>query len=286
MECGFNMEMRSQQEWSWLLAIDLFLGGVGGGLFLLFQFFSLPLFVAILALVLVALGALVLLSELGHPLRAWRAIFKLRTSWISRGVLFVSLFLGAGALYVASTMAAFSWLPWAGDTLGARILWYIAGFCAVFVILYPGFILTASPAVPFWKTPLLPVLFLTPSIRGASGIVLLISPFFALAPGPPPIGSLVLLLIVVNFVIISIYLSTMNHSGRAAKEAVQLLTQRGRLGWTFGMGALLVGMILPLFVLVWVPSGAVLAGAFILTGALLFRYCILKAGVYVPFPLL
>ena len=51
-------------------------------------------------------------------------------------------------------------------------------------------------------------------------------------------------------------------------------------------GWLLVGMILPLFVLVWVASGAVLAGAFILTGALLFRYCILKAGVYVPFPLL
>ena len=31
---GFNMELRSQREWSWLLAIDLFLGGLGGGVVL------------------------------------------------------------------------------------------------------------------------------------------------------------------------------------------------------------------------------------------------------------
>ena len=286
MECGFNMELTRQREWSWLLAIDLYLGGLGGGLFLLFQFFNLPLFVAILALVLVALGALVLLSELGHPLRAWRAIFKIRTSWISRGVLFVSLYLGAGTLYVASTMSAFSWLPWAGDTLGARILWYIAGFCAVFVILYPGFILTASPAVPFWNTPLLPVLFLTHAVMGAGGIVLLVSPLNAFEASLGQIESLVSLLIVVNFLMIMIYLLNMNHSGVAAKEAVRLLTNRGPLGWTFGIGTIFVGMLLPLLVLVWVPSAVVLAGAGILIGALLFRYCVLKAGVYVPFPLL
>jgi len=286
MECGFNMELTSQREWSWLLAIDLYLGGLGGGLFLLFQFFSLPIFVAILALVLVALGALVLLSELGHPLRAWRAIFRLRTSWISRGVLFVSLFLGAGSLYVASTMAALPWLPWAGDSLGAGILWLIAGFCAVFVILYPGFILSASPAVPFWNTPLLPVLFLTHSVMGAGGVVLLVSPLIAFEASLGQIESLVSLLIVANLFMIFIYLLNMNHSGRAAKEAVRLLTNRGPLGWTFGIGTILVGMLLPLLVVVWLPSGVVVAGAGILIGALLFRYCVLKAGVYVPFPLL
>jgi hypothetical protein len=33
------------------------------------------------------------------------------------------------------------------------------------------------------------------------------------------------------------------------------------------------------------PSILALAGLFILIGGLLFRYAVLKAGVYVPFPL-
>jgi len=40
-----------------------------------------------------------------------------------------------------------------------------------------------------------------------------------------------------------------------------------------------------LVVVLWTPSAMALAGLFILIGGLLFRYCVLKAGVYVPFPL-
>ena len=44
----------------------------------------------------------------------------------------------------------------------------------------------------------------------------------------------------------------------------------------------LIGMVLPLLQILFVPSTLAAAGAFLLLGGFLFRYCLLKAGVYVP----
>ncbi len=280
----FTMELRSQEDWSWLVAIDLFLGGLGGGLFLLFQVFGLPPFIAFLSLGLVVLGGVVLLAELGHPLRAWRAISRPQSSWISRGVIFVSVFIVSGFLYLAPAFDIFSWLPWTPDSRGGKILGAIAGISAFLVTLYPGFVLSSSPSIPFWNNPLLPVLFFSHSVMGASGIVLLLYPLGLLGPGVAGIDSFVAGLIAANFTMVVIYLLTLKRSGLAAKESVALLN-RGRLGWTFKIGVLLVGMVLPLLIALWIPSAVVLAGAFLLIGGLLFRYCVLKAGVYVPFAL-
>ncbi|MFQ5849932.1 MAG: DmsC/YnfH family molybdoenzyme membrane anchor subunit [Candidatus Binatia bacterium] len=278
------MQLRNQEEWSWLVATDLFLGGLGGGLFVIFQIFDLSHLVAVLSLGLVVLGGLVLLVELGHPLRAWRAVCRPLTSWISRGVIFVVLFLISGLLYIAPSFDSFSWLPWTSNTLTGKIFWVISGICALLVTLYPGFVLSASPSIPFWNSPILPVLFFFQSIMGATGIVLLISPFGPFERGVQGINPLAVLLIIANLVMIAVYLLTLKRSGLAAGETARLLNH-GPIGWTFRIGVLLVGMILPLLVVVWIPSAVVLAGAFILIGGLLFRYCVLKAGVYVPFPL-
>ncbi len=280
MPQGFNMELRSQQEWFWLLAIDLFLGGLGGGLFLLYEFFHLPPFLGLLSLGLVAAGGVVLLMELGHPLRAWRAIFRLRTSWISRGVLFVSLFLVAGSLHIAPAFTNRSWFAGAGDDPGAKIITLIAGLSAMLITVYPGFVLSASRSIPFWHTPLVPLLFFTHSIMGAGGIVLLASPFVSLNGGLPGVELLETALIVLNLALISLYLFGMDRAGSPGGESVRLLSMDS-LGWTFRLGVVLVGMILPLSIILWLPPAAAAAGACILTGGLLFRICVLKAGVYV-----
>lgn len=280
----FNMELTAQEEWSWLVAIDLFLGGLGGALFLFYQIFGLSSSVALLSLALVVLGGLVLLSELGHPLRAWRALARPFSSWISRGVIFVSFFLIFGALYVAPALEMFSSLPWAGDPTARKAIGALAGISAFLVTLYPGFVLAASPSIPFWNSPLLPVLFASHSLLGASGIVFLLSAAAINGAALPAIRVVSQILIVANFVFIAIYLATLKGSGLAAREAVRRLN-KGPLGWTFRIGVVLVGMIVPLALVVWLPSAAVFAGVCILIGALLFRYCVLKAGVYVPFPI-
>ncbi len=73
----------------------------------------------------------------------------------------------------------------------------------------------------------------------------------------------------------------MKGSTVASREAVRRLSE-GALGWAFGIGVVLVGMVIPFLVVVWAPSAGVLAGLLILVGSFLFRYCVLKAGVYAP----
>lgn len=278
----FTVELNGQEEWSWLLAIDLFLGGLGGGLFILVQLFGLGPVPSLIALGLVLLGAVVLLIELGHPLRAWRALLRPTSSWISRGVIFVTLFLVFGALYTAPQFNFFSWLPWSADTVAGQTIGAIAGIAAFFVTLYPGFVLSASPSIPFWNSPLLPVLFLSQSLMGASSIIVLILPLVSANQSVQQLDNLTAILIAANFILIAMYLLVMNGSGLAAKEAVRRLSG-GVLGWTFTAGVMLIGTVLPLLLVLCVPSARVLAGSLVLLGALLFRFCVLKAGVYVPF---
>ena len=57
---------------------------------------------------------------------------------------------------------------------------------------------------------------------------------------------------------------------------------RAPLSWIFWPGVVLIGMVLPLGQILFIPSTMAAAGAFILLGGFLFRYCLLKAGVYNP----
>ena len=276
----FNMGFNSQREWSWLLAIDLFLGGLGGGLFLLYRALLLPPWIGLLSVMLVLAGGMVLMSELGHPLRAWRAIFRPQTSWISRGVLCIALFVITALLTLAPAVPALARLPGSGHEPVARISGIVASLCALFITLYPGLVLGASRSIPFWDTPILPLVFFTHSLMGASGVLLTALASDSLLAQHSQFENLTTLLIAVNVMLILFYLIAIRGSGPSAAESVSRL-QRGGLGWAFGVGVLFVGMILPLL-LVLLFASAFWAGACILSGSLLFRYCILRAGVYVP----
>ncbi len=275
----FNTSLSSQQEWSWLLAIWLFLGGSGSGLFLLFMIFDLPLAFAGISLGLVMCGGVVLLAELGNPLRVWRTVARPGTSWLSRGVLFVLIFLVTAVLSVGPEFAAFSWLPVERGGAVSGISGWIAGLSALMIILYPGFFFSSNRAIPFWNTPFIPVIFIGYSALGASGIVLVASGFMQGAA--ERMEALAVALIVINFVMVAAYLMAMNRAGGAARESVRLLG-RATLGRTMWIGVLLIGMILPLASIMWFGSATGMAGAGILIGCLLFRYCVLKVGVYVP----
>lgn len=279
----FNTELTAQEEWGWLLALDLFFAGMGAGLFLFFLMFNLPPFVALLSLGFVALGAIVLLVELGHPLRAWRALCKPFSSWISRGVICVTLFIVFGALYSASGFDSLAWLAPQSEA-ARRAIGGLAAMAALFVILYPGFVLAASPSIPFWNSPLLPVLFLTHSLMVASGLLFLLDSLGLMTANLQAVVFLAEILIIVNLALGAMYLAISRGSGLANRESVRRLNE-GFLGLLFQGGVIFIGMVIPLLMVLWLPSVIALAGLFILIGGLLFRYCVLKAGVYVPFPL-
>ena len=276
MAQGFNMELRCQQQWGWLIATWLFLSGSGSGLFLLYELFNLPSAFAPLSLGTIVLGGAVLLWELGNPLRAWRGVSRLGTSWLSRGTLSVWLFVICSSLFIAPEFA--SSLPWGQGHAIVKTLEWIAGLCALMITLYPGFSLAKNRSIPFWNTALYPVISFSFALMGASGLALAAS--FWLSGELRGISSLALVVIVVSGLLMALHMIVMHRAGGASKESVRLLN-RGPLAWTFWIGVVLVGMIVPLLVLALLQSAAV-AGAGLLVGTFLFRYCVLKAGVYVP----
>ena len=90
-----------QTEWGWLVAIYLFLGGVGAGAYTIAALNSflgktlepstaVGLWISFPALLI---GSLCLLADLGSPSRAVLAGMKPRTSWIARGFWIISLFM-------------------------------------------------------------------------------------------------------------------------------------------------------------------------------------------------
>jgi formate-dependent nitrite reductase membrane component NrfD len=276
---GFNAEFKCQREWGWLLAIWLFLSGSGCGLFLLFKILDLPVFFALLALGSIVLGGAVLLLELGSPTRAWRGVSRIRTSWLSRGVVFVCFFILTGFLSVAPAFAPV--LPWENTGLAGTVVGWIAALCALMIVLYPGFFLAKNRSIPFWHTAWLPAVLVAYAATGAAAMILLGSAYLEVKGGLRPYDSLAAVLIVVTGILGGVYLLAMHHAGGPARESVRLLNT-SPLSWTFRFGVIVVGLLLPLLLVLWVPSAAVLAGACMLAGSLLFRYCVLRVGVYVP----
>jgi DMSO reductase anchor subunit len=133
----------------------------------------------------IATAALASLLHLGSPGRAWRALGNLRTSWLSREVLFLALF-GAGWGVLAATAwlgdapaAAFGTPDWTGGAPGAAPL---AGLMTALVaILGAGLVYSMARVyrlrtVPGWDTPLTAVtFFLTAASLGALAATLAIS---------------------------------------------------------------------------------------------------------------
>ena len=274
MASGFNTGFKSQREFGWLLAIWLFLSGSACGLFLLTKLFALPQFYSLLAFATILVGGCVLLFEQGSPARAWRAISRPGSSWLSRGVLFVTLFILASFLSLAPTFFA---LPWDGAIPG-----WIAALCALMIVLYPGFFLAKNRSIPFWNSAWLPATFVAYAALSACAMVLVGAAFLPKLPGLGLFRILAASLIAVNAVMVGGYLLSMQRAGGAAQEAVRLLNSPPLSG-IFRLGVVLVGLILPLALLLLLESAAALAGAglCLLAGSFLFRYCVLTAGVYV-----
>jgi formate-dependent nitrite reductase membrane component NrfD len=109
----FVLEPKVQRVWGVPHATWFTLMGVGGGLFLLTRLlgledetgtlFGMPL-ADLISFVAIAVGGLILIADLGKPMRFIRAVVNPRTSWISRGAIADFVFLIAGGLLVLPSL--------------------------------------------------------------------------------------------------------------------------------------------------------------------------------------
>ncbi|UCC66362.1 MAG: polysulfide reductase NrfD [Deltaproteobacteria bacterium] len=285
----FIIGKRPQKEWGWLIILALFFTGSGAGSF----FFALILGSVtrmLMGVILVLVGALFLLADLSRPLSGWRVILRPQSSWITRGALGIISFFVLSVLYMLAVSlqhgrsVSLSGAPWTTGPTWLMVLGVLSGAVALFVAAYPGFLLGSMRAIPFWNTALLPVLFMISGLLcGLGEIYLMPLQWEGQTWGLVLLNSLsVGLLILGFFLLLSLILTV--HSG-TTKESVRLLTS-GSLRSQFVAGVIGIGVIVPLIILVLIFGGATgtsllpIAGILLTLGMLLFRYSILKAGIY------
>ena len=282
----FLIGVKPQREWGWLVISYLFLGGAGAGLFLISLYMD-HAWAGLLGLLVLVLGTLLLLLDLGRPERFWRAFFRPWSSWISRGCFFITLMVLFGALQIAPGLG-FLWEN--GSALGS-VIKAVSVAAAVLVMIYTGFVLSPSPAIPFWNSALFPVIFFVYSLLAGIDILILASPFL---PGAPvdliSLERLQIYLALACLLLVLSHLSVMSSSAVAARESIRLLT-RGRWGLLFLGGVIVAGLVVPLalsWAVLWKSQAqAVFAFTVILAllrlfGDYLFRFLVIRVGLYDP----
>lgn len=278
---------RPQREWvdgrGLFLIAGHFLSGVGAGTWLFSLLFDVGPGMA-LAIVAVGLGGLAHLLFLGRPARFWRMV-RVRTSWIGRGFLGMNLFVAGAVIYALPRFVPGT--PWAAAGPLGRLGLAISLVGMAILMVYKGNVYAASVGVPFWNSPLLPVLYIAYSLRG--GVALLLVLFFFDGPRvPSELAAVIELWIAVSAaVMVAFYLGVMRNANVAARRSVAELT-RGRAAGPFYLGTVAAGLVVP------IAAGLVgtlhplslallaLVGALSLIGDFFAKYTIAKAGIYVP----
>ncbi len=279
----FMVKFTPQRDWieghGIMVAVALFFGGIAGGLYLASLYFdsTIGMFVAWL------LGMATGLTDMAHlskPARFWRMLIRVKSSWITRGFFFITLFIGAAAVQLILRQ----WTDLAAAETAFKV---IAGICAFGVAIYSGFVVGFVGAIKLWNSAIVPLLFVVAGLTGGLGILLLAS------QGEPTarildIARAGFYVLVGYAVFTAIYLWVSTYENTNARDSVARILTGGvaRVFWPVVVG---IGIVAPLALIgpfafrASVSAVAYLAaGACIIVGGVGLRYVILKAGVYSP----
>ncbi len=278
---------RPQREWvegrGLYLITGHFLSGIGAGAW----FFSLLFHYRpglLLAFLAAGLGGVAHLLFLGRPERFWRML-KIRRSWISRGFVGISLFLPFSFLYLLPLFIP--GIPWSSEEALSRAFLLLSVLGMLIIFVYKGNVYAASRGIPFWNSPLLPVLYIVYALRGGVALILLSLPFTGNSLNSEGAAIIELWIAVSAAVMILFYLGVMANTNVAARRSVTDLA-RGRVSGSFYLGTVGIGLVVPILLgaigYLSPLSQLILAaiGFFSLVGDFFAKYTIAKAGIYMP----
>lgn len=273
----------AQREWiegqGVFIALAFFLGGVSGGLYLASLFYSsiLGMFISWLLSFLMGMCYLV---HLGKRLRFWKMFRKPQTSWISRGFIFINLFIGFTAIQLALSL-------WSPGSNWETLFKGLAGIMAFAQSIYTGFALSYVSAIKLWNSAIVPILFVTCGMLGGLAILLGIS----LGGNYDRVAALediIRVMLVFYAFIIAVYLWNATYGDAIAKTSAMMLI-RGSIAPLFWIGVVFLGLVVPIAISALFYFTAEVSEKLLLTAVIseiisgmTLRYVILKAGMYAP----
>jgi formate-dependent nitrite reductase membrane component NrfD len=305
-----------EHHWGWLVAIYLFLGGLGAGAFLVASLIELTgkryehdycpscLVGAGVSGPLILIGTVLLLFDLGAGLREpWRILFMFTNfnSVMTWGIWILTLFLPIAFLYgLIEVMHVYpEILDWARqrlrflpETLPHRriklVLCSVGSVLALGTAIYTGVLLSVVEAVPLWNTAILPALFLVSAISTGVGLSIDLSAALVVPEEPrrfrnlPRIHMLVIGLEVALLALLLIL--ALDQGGEAAESAYLLLRGDQRvIFWALVVG---LGLVFPFAVHAYDFArhrhnylAGILSGAGTVLAGLFVRYLIVAAAI-------
>jgi formate-dependent nitrite reductase membrane component NrfD len=276
------MTEHHDENWGWMLAADFFFAGMGAaaiaaaGVMTIVGAGLSSAIVGIAGAVCVGLGALLLILELGKPLRAWR-VFTNPKAILTFGAWNMTLTAGLG---FALASFAFPIFPWSGALILEKLTAGLGVVCGLIVASYPGVLLARHKARPFWHGPGLIPLFLLSSLTTGLGLHLLCH---AVLPAANPVLITPLavgltLLLPLQALLWAGYVYVKRSTGTEYEAAAAERWTTGDLAGGFRL-FLAAGLILPAFLVVQaaplLQAGGVLLA---LSGGALMRLLVIRGG--------
>jgi formate-dependent nitrite reductase membrane component NrfD len=301
--------LKPQKEWKEIIAIYLYLAGMGAGSFAIgtlinwfvnpsrtVYLWDFPFNLAKAALlwgpILVAIGAPFLILDLGIKKRFLYACLNPRTSWVARGFIILSVFILIGLILIAKSVLPFEWLH--PESILWIILEVIALAFAFGTALYTGILLKATKSIPLWNTYFLPLLFLVSALStGSMAIILSTLGTGLFSHDAVPLKILMggeQVLVVIEGIVLYLFLSRRYRAGEQGKDSVRLLLF-GEMKMIFWGGIVFLGFIFPVVlesIASFFPGNAALifiAGILLLCGGFFLRVGVLHAGIKDQIPM-
>ena len=286
-----------QREWIERRGIMIWIAetftSLGAGLYLVSLFINSWWGLLIGWLIIMFLKLPIHIAYFGKPWRFYRTMPPFsnawKTSWFARGILF-SVFFGTFG-FIQLVFGQPDFVNLIGNSIAIAIYYtfaVLAGFSAMGVGIYGGFIMNYVKGIPFWNQGLLPVVIMLAGVADGFGLIMGVG----LAGGDASLawaeaGSRYLLLI--NILLIVTYLISAGYTSAVAKLSIQELL-KGPSAFMFWVGLIFVGLVVPAVIsAVSLFSGGeassvllIIAIAAHTLGAFALKYCILKVGIYRP----
>jgi len=266
--------------YDWMAVTYFFLGGLAAGAFLFAavanhwrqELQPLAKAPSIAAPILLGVGLLFLLVDLGKPLRAYRLFISFNPrSALSWGVWFLNIF------FVISL--AYAWKTLKGKVAESKGLACVGVPFALLTATYTGVLLTQSPGRPLWHAPLVPVLFLNGALISGIALAILASGGKAAALRAKVAKVLVgLVLLELGLLVIEV-IALLNAGGESASAAGGLFS--GTFGFLFIGLEVLLGAVIPVCILLASKArfaAQAVASVLILTGVFVMRFVVVIGG--------